>query len=371
MENLKHVPLDVSRFMSGLPVYNAGRTLADARRRSGLTDIARLASNENPDGCSPRVPSALAGLEHGRYSDPDCSVLRAALGASLSVAQDRIVVGNGSEDLLGAICRALLNPEDEVITVAPSFGLHEIGPRSVGARVVKLSATPDWSFPIESLETALQAAPRMVVISSPWNPVGPALTRAHLRRLFQAMRPNTVFVLDEAYAEYVDDPDVPDGMQAMLDCPVHHVVLRTFSKAYGLAGLRVGYGVCSTAGLADSLRRACTPFNVNAVAQAAAVAALQDRSWMVRSVTKCVQERRRVESRLRDLGFVPARSQGNFLFFDSGLDSSLLTDALLANGVIVKPWREEGYNTCLRVTIGSREENDRFLQHLTMLADKF
>ena len=357
--------LKVNPHVAALPPYNAGMSLERARAISGHHDVARLASNENPDGCSPAVLAAFAdgSVEPWRYADPACTALREALARRLEVETDVIVAGNGSEEMIAAISRAVLVAGTQVVTVVPSFGLHEIEPLAAGASVLKVPMTAAADFDLASLEAAIAAGPRLVFLSSPWNPVGPALDAPGLKRLIAAVRPGTLFVLDEAYFEYAD-ADAPDGIAALRESGIAYVVLRTFSKAYGLAGLRVGYAVCSDPEIARVIAAAKTPFNVNGVAQRAAVAALEDEAWMKASVARIRAERSRVAAGLTALGIVPAPSQTNFLFFDTGRASSSVAAALLQDGIIVKPWREAGYETWLRATIGKPAENDRLIASL-------
>ncbi|MCX8572565.1 histidinol-phosphate transaminase [Aminobacter sp. MET-1] len=355
--------------VAALPPYNAGMNVAIARSISGRNDIARLASNENPDGCSPAVLAALASpdLEPWRYADPACTTLRGALGLKLGVDADRIVIGNGSEEMIAAISRAILVAGASVLTVVPSFGLHEIEPLAQGATVAKVAMTEDLGFDLTALEQVISQGPRVVFLSSPWNPVGPALDRPALERLIAAVRPGTLLVLDEAYFEFAD-ASCPNGLEVLRQSNIPHIVLRTFSKAYGLAGLRVGYAICSDADLARVVTAAKTPFNVNAAAQAAAIAALGDEAWMQASVARLRGERERVAASLDALGFKVASSQTNFLFFDCRGDSATLAAALLQEGIIVKAWRERGYERYLRATIGTAEDNDRLLRALEKAA---
>ncbi len=357
--------LSFNPHVAALPTYNAGLNVAVARSISGKDDIARLGSNENPYGCSPAVLRALASaaFEPSRYADPACQELRAALGLKLNVSADEIVIGNGSEEMIAAICRAFLVPGATVTTVVPSFGLHEIEPLAAGATVTKVAMTQSLDFDVEALEQALAAAPQIFFLPSPWNPVGPALDRVSLERLARAASPATLFVLDEAYCEFAD-PATPDGIEVLRSLELPHVVLRTFSKAYGLAGLRVGYAVCSDTEIARVIAAAKTPFNVNAAAQIAAIAALEDESWMRESVARTGAERERVRQGLVGLGLRVAPSETNFLFFDCGTDSAKLAASLLRDGIIVKPWREAGYESFLRATIGRPSENDCLLEAL-------
>ncbi|MBT9246366.1 histidinol-phosphate transaminase (plasmid) [Gemmobacter fulvus] len=358
--------LKVNPCVAALPPYNAGMSLTRARALSGRDDLARLASNENADGCSPAVLAALAdgGFEPWRYADPACTALREALADRIGVAAEVIVVGNGSEEMIAAISRAVLVAGTQVVTVVPSFGLHEIEPLAAGASVLKVPMTAAAGFDLTALEAAIAAGPRVVFLSSPWNPVGPALDRPALQRLIDAVPPGTLFVLDEAYFEF---SDAPDGIAMLRDSGIAHVVLRTFSKAYGLAGLRVGYAVCSDPELARVIAAAKTPFNVNGAAQRAAIAALADEAWMKASVAGIRAERDRVAAGLAALGLHAAPSQTNFLFFDTGRDSAEVAAALLLEGIIVKPWREKGYESWLRATIGTPAENDRLMVALRKL----
>lgn len=355
-------------YVAALPPYNAGTNVAIARAASGREDIARLASNENPEGCSPRVMQALASaaFEPWRYADPACTALRAALAARLGVTASQIVVGNGSEEMIAAVSRAVLLAGRQVLTVVPSFGLHEIEPLAIGATVRKLPMTADFGFDLDAMEQAMAAAPAIVFLSSPWNPVGPALRAADLQRVVAAVRPGSLLVLDEAYFEYAD-PGSVDGLELLKASGLPFVVLRTFSKAYGLAGLRVGYAVCSDPEIARVTGSAKTPFNVNAAAQLAAIAALEDDAWMRASVARLRTERARVAAAIKALGLRVADSQTNFLFFECRSDSAEQAAALLRQGIIVKAWRETGYERFMRATIGSAAENDRLLAGLAVL----
>ena len=347
--------------VAALPSYNAGMNIEVARAISGRQDIARLASNENADGCSPTVLAALSSslIEPWRYADPACTELRAVLGQKFGADPATIVVGNGSEEMIAAVSRAVLVPNARVVTVVPSFGLHEIEPLAQGAVVQKVAMTRDFGFDVEALVDAIASGPRIVFLASPWNPVGPALAPHDFERLVAAVPSGTLLVLDEAYFEFVDES--PNHLEVLTCSGIPFVVLRTFSKAYGLAGLRVGYAICSDRELARLLASAKTPFNVNAAAQAAALAALADEAWMEASVQRMRQERRRVEVRLKALGFPTAPSQANFLFFDAGVDAAVVAADMLNSGIIVKAWRESGHERFVRMTIGTPQDNDRFL----------
>ncbi|MFS8050540.1 histidinol-phosphate transaminase [Rhizobium sp. BR 314] len=361
-----HTEFPLNPHVAGLPPYNAGMNIAAARLHSGREDIAALASNENPDGCSPAVAAALASLNPARYCDPACTALRAALGEKLGVATDRIVVGNGSEEMIAAVCRAVLRPGAVVATICPGFGLHEIEALANGAVVVKVPMRRDLEFDIAAIIGELEKTPAIFFLSSPSNPVGVALGRESLDRIIAAVRPETLLVLDEAYFEFADD-NLPDGLAVLSASSLSFVVLRTFSKAYGLAGLRVGYAVTSDARLAGAMTAAKTPFNVNAAAQIAAVAALRDEAWMRSSVLTLKAERTRVAAAIAAMGLPAVRSQTNFLFIDIRRDSQMAMQHFLSQGIIVKAWKESGFENFIRVTIGTPSDNDRFLDAIGAL----
>ncbi|MFX1676167.1 aminotransferase class I/II-fold pyridoxal phosphate-dependent enzyme [Paraburkholderia sp. A2WS-5] len=350
-----------------LPPYNAGLSADSVRAQYGLARVAKLASNENPLGAGPLVEAALAHALAGGvsiYPDPSCDALRAALAERVALSPERLCFGNGSEDLLAVAAHTFLAPGDEVITVAPSFGLHIIYPQSAGAHVktVPMSAL---EFNVDALCAALSPRTRMLILSNPSNPVGCAMNAALIERLLSCVSPSTLVLWDEAYYEYARHaPDYADCLPLLARSRSPWLMLRTFSKAYGLAGMRIGYGVASDARLVDLMNRIRTPFGINHLAQCAALAALADSAHVDASVAHVECERERMRGALVALGYMPARSYANFLFFDTHEDASALSRRLLARGVIVKPWREAGYESCMRVSIGSGDDNDLFVDAL-------
>ena len=351
-----------------LPAYNAGLSSDAVRERYGVTEIARLASNENPYGASPAVARALVDLAArvGTYPDANCTALRAAIAARTGVAPERIVVGNGSEDILQMLCQAFLSQGDRVLTQRPAFGLHEIYPRMMGAQVELLALTPALGFDVDAWCTALARGPKIAMLANPSNPVGCMFTAQAFERLLTATPAHTLLVVDEAYYEYACHADgYPDVLALLRGRAMPWIVLRTFSKAWGLAGLRVGYGLASDAALVQLLDRVRTPFNVNHAAQTAALAAWGDEDFMRRGVTETVRLRGRLAARLAALpGVRVAPSATNFLFLDLGRPNAPVNEALLAQGLIVKPWKEAGFEHFLRVSIGTEKDNARFVAAL-------
>ncbi len=357
----------VKKQILALPRYQPGLPEELVRQRYKVDTIARLASNENPFGTSPLALNAVGNAfsQLWKYSDPDSAGLKTALSRSTGAPAENIVVGNGSEDLIALICRACLREGDRVVTVHPSFLLHEIYPLEQGADVIAVPMQEDFSFDLDGIIEELRRGCRMLIFSNPSNPVGTLLERGGFERLCREVAPETILVIDEAYYEYVRELDIfPDSRSIMEQFPNPHVVLRSFSKAYGLAGARVGYGLFSHASFADQINKLRTPFNVNLVAQVTAEAALSDREHIERTVRFNELERERVAAELHNKGLRVARSCANFLFVDSGGNSLEAAEKLLAHGVIVKPWTARGYETFLRITIGTSEDNDTLLSLL-------
>lgn len=350
-----------------LPAYNAGLSSDLVRTRYGLSHVAKLGSNENPRGASAAVLAHLAqwttAASLALYPDPSCSVLRTMIAEKLNVAPDRLLFGNGSEDLLAIAAHTFLAPGDEVVTVVPSFGLHIIYPQSAGAKVITVPMRADLEFDIDALITAISPKTRMLIVSNPSNPVGCAMNVSEMHRLLNAVSPNTLVLWDEAYFEYAaDEGGYPDSLAILRESGLPWLLLRTFSKAYGLAGLRVGYGVASAPELAGLMDRVRTPFNINQIAQEAAAVAFADQAHVAAGVEDTRKGREQMRAALEALGISPARSLANFLFFDCGEDAAALAARMLADGVIVKPWREAGYETCMRVSIGNAAENAMFIE---------
>lgn len=347
----------------GLPKYHAGFPADAVRQRYGLNRVAKLNSNENPFGPSPGVAKALEalGTRLAEYPDADCTALRADLGRTLGVGPERITVGNGSENLIELVCRAFLRAGDRVVTLGPSFGLYDVYAHEARATLDKVHVTADMRFDVPAWLAALRAPAKMVLLPNPSNPVGCMLRSADFRVFLEQLTPGTILVVDEAYYEFARHPDYPDSLAELTARDLHWLVLRTFSKAYALAGLRVGYGIASSAGLVGMLDRVRTPFNVNVAAQVAARAALADPEHVRHAVDGIAAERERMRAALVAAGYVVGESWANFLFFDTGVDAEPIAAALMAEGVLVKAWREPGYQRFLRVSIGSRADNDAFL----------
>lgn len=352
--------------VDSLPRYNAGLALDRFREVYGIDAVAKLDSNENPAGpCAGAIAAMRAAAEGvGRYPDATSTALRQAIAVATGTEADRIIMGNGSEDLIGAIFRAVLRPGDRVVTICPSFGLHEFGALACGASMAKVPFPADWAFPVDRLLAEMAQPVRVLIFSSPSNPAGPVIDEAGLCRLLAGTPAGTLVVFDEAYLEYVAQGAGFDALAVLADAVQPWIVLRTFSKAYGLAGARVGYGIASDTGLVAALLKVRNPFAVNGVAVAGALAALADRDHLARGAALAASERARISAALRARGHATAPTETNFVFFDTGGDAVAFAEALRRRGVLIKPWLEDPFRGWARVTLGTPAENDAFLAAL-------
>lgn len=348
-----------------LSPYVPGKPVEELAREFGLRpqDIVKLASNENPLGPSPAVREAIAAAlpELTRYPDGNGFALKQALAAKSGVNTAGITLGNGSNDILELVARAFVGPEHEVVFSDHAFAVYPIVTQAVGARAVSVPAK-DWGHDLDAMAAAITPSTRVVFIANPNNPTGTWIERDALEAFLDRVPENVIVVLDEAYTEYVETDDVPNGVD-YLGRYSNLLVSRTFSKAYGLAALRVGYGLSHPA-IADALNRVRQPFNVNSLALAAALAALEDEAYLIESRRINRIGMQQLEEGCTALGLSWIPSRGNFLAIDLGREAAPVFQGLLREGVIVRPVANYGMPNYLRVTIGLPAENQRFLDAL-------
>lgn len=344
------------------PVYEPGKPIEDVARELGLEPggIIKLASNENPLGASPRAVAAAARAlaQAELYPDGGCVALRSKLADRLGLEPAQVVVGNGSNELLELLGHVFLRPGDEVVMGAPAFIVYKLVALLFGARPVEVPLV-EHRHDLAALARAVTPRTKLVFLPSPNNPTGTANTAEEIAAFVRALPEHVIFVFDEAYAEYLDNP--PD-LRPLIAEGRKVVCLRTFSKIYGLAALRVGYGYASVE-LAALLQRVRQPFNVNAIGQAAALAALDDEEFVAQTRAANTSGMRFLETALtmRGLAWVP--SEANFLLVKVG-DGSQVFAALQQRGVIVRPVKPYGMPEWIRVTVGTASQNQRFLDAL-------
>ena len=349
-----------------LAPYVPGKPIEELERELGIRNIIKLASNENPFGPSPMALAAMhaALADIWLYPDGSGHTLKHKLAAKLGVTVEQLTLGNGSNDLLVLLAQAFLKPGLEAIYSQYGFAIYAIVTQGAGAAGVVTPALPaDSSMPfghdLAAMQRAITPATRMVFIANPNNPTGTWAPAADVRAFVAAVPSHVIVVLDEAYFEYIGGLDVQNGI-AWLDEFPNLVVLRTFSKAYGLAGVRVGYAV-SHPSVAGMLNRVRPAFNVSSIALVGATAALDDEAHVSQAVGVAVAERVRVGDALRKMGTSVVPSAGNFLLIHGGPDCARRFDALLRAGIIVRPVGNYQLPEWLRVSMGTREQNDRFL----------
>jgi histidinol-phosphate aminotransferase len=348
----------------GLHPYQAGKPIEELQRELGLTHVVKLASNENPLGPSPAVVEACqrAVASITLYPDSNGFALKAALAARLGVDAAQLTLGNGSNDVLDLIARVFLGPGTSAVFSQYAFVVYPIATQACGARAI-VTPAKEWGHDLDAMAAAIEDDTRVVFIANPNNPTGTALSRAEVEGFLRKVPEQVIVVLDEAYTEYVEDADFPDGVSLLAQFP-NLVVTRTFSKAYGLAGLRVGYAV-SNPQVADMLNRVRAPFNVTTLGLVAAVAALGDNAYLVRSRQLNSEGMRQLEAACEQLGLPYIPSVGNFITIEVGDNALELYQQLLREGVIVRPLAPYKMPRHLRVSIGLPEENEFFIKALT------
>jgi histidinol-phosphate aminotransferase len=349
--------------LTGLDRFEPGKPIAEVKREFGLTEVIKLASNENPLGPSPMAIEAARGAlaEVNRYPDPQATELRAALSRKLDVPVSHILAGNGSVEILDLIARAMLGPGDNAVISEHAFVRFRqiVSAHNHGARLVPMR---DFTHDLAAMARAIDGRTRLVFVANPNNPTGTWNRRVEVEALVAALPPGCLLVLDEAYFEYADDPDYPNGVELVKrGAPV--IVTRTFSKVYGLGGLRAGYAVAAPEVL-EAVLVIREAFGTNSVAQAAAAAALGDVDHVRRSVELNRVEKARVGDELRRRGYSVLPSLANFVTYDTRAEGRDVFRRLLAKGVIVRPLDPYDMRSWLRVSIGTPPENAAFLSAL-------
>jgi histidinol-phosphate aminotransferase len=353
----------VPEWIQRLAPYPPGMPLEELEREYGITGSIKLASNENPFGPSPRAIAAIAdvlGSLH-RYPDGSGFYLRQALAKRIGVSADAIILGNGSNDIIELAVRAFLRPGDEAVMADQAFVIYQMAVQAAGAipRPVPLRR---FTHDLEAIKAAIGPATRLVFLANPNNPTGTIFKRDAWEDFLESVPPHVLVIADDAYADYVEDPDYPDSLAYQRRDRLL-LTLRTFSKIYGLAGLRVGYGVAPLE-VVEILHRIRQPFNVNSLAQVAALAALDDQEHVERTRANNREGLAYLRGVCERLGRPCVPSWANFVLVDVG-DGAKVYEALLRRGVIVRPMDVYGFPRHLRVTVGTPAENQRFAESLS------
>jgi histidinol-phosphate aminotransferase len=328
----------------------------------GLSGAIKLASNENPLGPSPRAVEAMRaalGSVH-RYPDSSCFYLVRKLAKHLRVAPEQILVGNGSDELITLAARAFVEPGDEVVIAEPTFLIYRIAAHLAEAKI-RIVPLKGFRYNLEGMRRAVSRRTKLVFIANPDNPTGTYVTRAEVEAFMADLPARTIVFFDEAYAELVDAPDYPDSRVYLGRHPV--IFTRTFSKAYGLSGLRIGYGAAPRE-LIEAMQRVREPFNVNSLAQVAALAALDDTAHLEATRRLLRDQKQALYRALEESGLEFVPSSANFILFRFGSRAAEVTQALLKRGIIVRHMQAWGLPEHIRVTVGLPEENRTFIHAL-------
>jgi len=347
-----------------VPRYVPGKPIAELQRELGVDRAVKMASNENPLGPSPLAMKAVQTHLQFAHVYPESSApeLRQAIAQRFGVSSDSVILGNGSDEIMQMAAHLLVRPGDEAIMGTNTFAMYRIVTEAFGGRAIRVPLK-DYRLDLDAMAAAVTDRTRLVFVAVPNSPTGTVVSRREFGAFLKAL-PNEglLLVLDEAYREYVRNSDCPEGLD-YLEGSVPTVVLRTMSKIYGLAGLRIGYGL-SEPWLIELLNRIRPPFNVNSFAQVAALAALSDTDHLERSLKTTHEGIACLSRQLEALGLEVIPSQANFVTFCLGQDAREVFEALLRQGVIVRHLASFGMDNCIRVTVGTEAENRRFIAAL-------
>ncbi len=359
----------INRQIESIKPYEPGRPIEEVALQYGLEKVIKLASNENPLGFSPRVDDAvLKAMENmNRYPESGAHALNNKLAEKFDISRENIVLGNGSDDIIALLCHGFLNQGDEALMPLPSFLMYEISVKTAKGVPVMVPLN-DFSTNLQGLVNKITSKTRLIFITNPFNPTGSTISFDEFNDFAKKIPDDIIIVVDEAYIEFVRD----DNVYNSLTNPLHDkriVTLRTFSKAYGLAGFRVGYGIMDR-DIAQVLNSIRQPFNVNSFAQVAAVAALDDEKFLNKSIQSTHSSLDFIFNELENLGIDCLPTQANFFMFDLKTDATAVFEQMLKLGVIVRSMESYGFATFLRVNTGTEKENLSFLNALKKVLKK-
>ncbi len=355
----------VPDYIMSLKPYKPGKPIEELEREYGIKNSIKLASNENPLGPPASAVAAIKDAAENvhRYPDGGGFVLTQKIADKVGVIPENIVLGNGSDDIIGFLSRAFLAPGDEAVMTLPSFLMYDIMVKSAGATSVCIpleDASKSFGADLDSMLESITPKTRMIFLTNPNNPTGTIITKDAFESFVNALPEGIVLVMDEAYIEFADKSQCVSGVEYLANrVPV--IVLRTFSKLYGLAGIRIGYGIMSEE-LAMVLHRVRQPFNVNSLAQAAAIAAIDDADYLIKTKTVIREGLDYLYGALDKLRVAYFPTQANFFLIDVKQDADEIFEKMLRQGVIVRSMYSYGYPEYIRITVGLPEENRRFIE---------
>lgn len=347
--------------ISGLPEYIPGKQVEEVVREFKLKEVVKLASNENPLGPSPRAAEAVKNQSGSLqiYPDQHHLPLREALAEKLSIAKESLIVGNGSDEIMLLIAQTFLSAGDEVVISKNTFSMYEFVTKIMEGTPV-LADLKEYTYDLESVLNSVTDRTKLVFLCNPNNPTGTIFTAGQFDDFMAKVPDNLIVVIDEAYGDFADSKEYPSSL-SHLRKGRNLIVLRTFSKIYGLAALRIGYGI-STPTIIKYLNLAKMPFNVNRLAQVAALEALKDEDFLLRTLKNNSEGKKYLYAELENLGLKFLKTQANFIFIDLEMESDGIFMELMRQGVIVRPLKSFGLPRAIRVTVGTMSQNEKFIK---------
>lgn len=351
----------VPEYVATLKPYVPGKPIEETEREYGIKGVVKLASNENPLGPSPLAVKAMADAMKDSHYYPDGSHFHLVrkLAAHLGVKPEEVVCGSGSNEIIELLIRTFTTPEDEALLCKGSFVMYKVALQSHGRKFVEVPMKEGFRYDLDAMAKAITNKTRLIFLANPDNPTGTAFSRAELEAFLPKVPPEVLVVLDEAYFEFVDWSEYPNGMDYFRKM-ANVVVLRTYSKIYGLGGIRIGYGIMQPE-LVGYINRTRMPFNVTSIAQAAGVAALDDVEHVKKTRELTFQSLRYLEEELRKLGVTVPTSYANFVFADFGRPAAPIYEQLLRRGLITRPVPNYGFPNALRISVGLKDQNERLV----------
>ncbi len=344
-----------------IKTYIPGNPIEEIKREYGLKEVVKLSSNENSLGASPKAVKIIKKnlTDIYRYPDANCFYLKQKLASFLNISSNQLIIGNGSDEIIVLTLRAFINPQDEVIIAEPTFLIYEIQARINQAKIVKVSLK-NFKYDLNKIREAITDKTKIIFIANPDNPTGTYVTEKEVDKFLKTLPRNLIVYFDEAYYEFgKEESGYPDVLKYLNRNNI--IITRSFSKAYGLAGLRVGYGVSNPI-IISFLNKVKEPFNVNSLAQCAAVSALDDSDFLKKTVQTCKDDKKYLYQNFERLGLNFVHSATNFVLVNVKTDTKKLAEQMLRKGVIVRDMGAWKLDSFIRVTVGSFEENRRFIQ---------
>lgn len=367
MENRKNI--QPRKTLDIIQPYSPGKPIWEVQKELGLDRVIKLASNENPLGPSPKAIEAIQKslTELNRYPDADASALKTAISKEFDVLNEQVITTNGADELITLVSEAFLEAGDEIIVPSPSFSEYDFGAHIMGAKVVPVPFAENFEFDVDAIIKAVTDKTKIIYICTPNNPTGTVMAKADIEKVLESVN-DVLVVIDGAYSHFADAPEYTEGIEFVkAGHPV--VVLQTFSKIYGIAGLRVGFGIAPKE-IIQSILKVKEPFNVNALAQAAATAAITDTEHVRASREANKAGREQFYRTFDELGLKYTKSHANFVLVEVGPKGKEIYISLMARGVIVRYGETWGLPEYIRVSVGTPEENDYFVEVLTGLLAK-